>query len=65
LLTIRVKNTNFGDQAVALDDKYEATEEEYRAWHTILKDNDVKIVAPPMWMRKWPASLYYFPRCIF
>lgn len=45
-----VKNTNFGDQAVALDDKYEATEEEYRAWHTILKDNDVKIVAPPMWM---------------
>jgi len=45
-----VKNTNFGDQAVALDDKYEATEEEYRAWHTILKDSDVKIVAPPMWM---------------
>eukprot|EP00984_Skeletonema_dohrnii_P036836 scaffold38256_cov161-Skeletonema_dohrnii-CCMP3373.AAC.1 len=45
-----VKSTNFGDQAVALDDKYEATEEEYRAWHTILKDNDVKIVAPPMWM---------------
>lgn len=45
-----VKNTDFGDQAVALDDKYEATEEEYRAWHKLLKDNGVKIVAPPMWM---------------
>jgi len=50
LLSSRVKNTDFGDQAVALDDKYEATEEEYRAWHKLLKDNGVKIVAPPMWM---------------
>jgi len=45
-----VKNTDFGGQAVALDEKYEATEEEYRAWHKLLKDNGVKIVAPPMWM---------------
>ena len=45
-----VANTDFGDQAVALDDKYEATEDEVRAWHSMLKDNGAKIVAPPMWM---------------
>lgn len=45
-----VQNTDFADQAVALDDKYEATEEEFRAWHDLLKENGVKIVAPPMWM---------------
>lgn len=44
-----VKNTDF-DQAVALDDKYEATEDEFRAWHAMLKESGVKIVAPPMWM---------------
>ena len=58
-ISSRVKNTDFGGQAVALDEKYEATEEEYRAWHKLLKDNGVKIVAPPMWMRKLPAKLDY------
>lgn len=57
-VVFRVKNTDFGDQAVALDEKYEATEEEYRAWHAMLKDNGVKIVAPPMWMRKWLVSFF-------
>ena len=33
-----------------MDDKYEATEEEFRAWHDLLQENGVKIVAPPMWM---------------
>lgn len=45
-----VKNTDYGDQAVALDDKYEETEEEFRVWHSMLAENGVKIVAPPMWM---------------
>lgn len=52
-LCFRVQNTDFADQAVALDDKYEATEEEFRAWHDLLKENGVKIVAPPMWMREF------------
>ena len=51
----RVENTDFGDQAVALDGEYEATEEECRAWHDLLKENGVKIVAPPMWMRELPS----------
>lgn len=53
-LCLRVQNTDF-NQAVALDDKYEATEEEFRAWHDLLKENGVKIVAPPMWMRELPS----------
>lgn len=53
----RVENTDFGDQAVALDGEYEATEEEFRAWHDLLKENGVKIVAPPMWMRELLPSL--------
>ena len=45
-----IQNTDYGEQAVALDDKYEATPEEFQAWHQRLQDNGVKIVAPPMWM---------------
>ena len=45
-----MKNTVFGEQAVALDGKYEASEDEFRAWHSMLQQNDVKIVAPAMWM---------------
>ena len=45
-----IQNTDYGDQAVALDDKYEATPEEFQTWHKRLQDNGVKIVAPPMWM---------------
>jgi hypothetical protein len=45
-----VKNTDYGAQAVALDEQYEATEEEFRAWHEMLQAEGVKIVAPPMWM---------------
>ena len=45
-----INKTDYGKQAVALDDKYEATEEEFRAWHSMLQENGVKIVAPPMWM---------------
>jgi glycerophosphoryl diester phosphodiesterase len=45
-----VENTDYGDQAVALDNKYDATPEEFDAWHEYLQSNGVKIVAPPMWM---------------
>ena len=45
-----VENTDYGDQAVALDNKYGAPEEEFMAWHEYLSSNGVKIVAPPMWM---------------
>ena len=33
-----------------MDDKYDATEDEFRAWHKMLQENGAKIVAPPMWM---------------
>ena len=39
-----VENTDFGDQAVALDDQYEITKEEFQAWHKMLADAGVKIV---------------------
>lgn len=45
-----VENTDFGDQAVALDNKYDPAPEVFMAWHKRLQDNGVKIVAPPMWM---------------
>jgi glycerophosphoryl diester phosphodiesterase len=45
-----VKNTDFGDQAVALDGVYSLVPEVFMAWHQRLQDNGVKIVAPPMWM---------------
>lgn len=45
-----VENTDYGDQAVALDNKYDASPEEFDAWHEYLHSNGVKIVAPPMWM---------------
>ena len=44
-----VKNTDFGDQAVALHED-NSTESEFRALHAMLKENGVKIVAPPLWM---------------
>ena len=45
-----VENTEYGDHAVALDNKYDASPEEFMAWHERLQENGVKIVAPPMWM---------------
>ena len=45
-----VENTDYGDQAVALDNKYDAPAEEFMAWFEYLSSNGVKIVAPPMWM---------------
>lgn len=39
-----VNNTDFGDQAVALDGEYEMPEEEFKAWHKMLADAGVKIV---------------------
>ena len=39
-----VDNTDFGNQAVALDDQYEITEEEFQAWHKMLANAGVKIV---------------------
>ena len=43
-----IANTAYGNQAVALDDKYE--DPNYRIWHSELAQKGVKIVAPPMWM---------------
>ena len=43
-----LQNTTFGEQAVALDDKYD--DPNYRDWHAELMQNGVRIVAPPMWM---------------
>ena len=43
------KKSDSGDQAVALDGEYEATEDEFRAWHKMLKENVVKIVPPHTW----------------
>jgi len=40
----------FGKQAVALDENYDATEEEMDDWFEFLVSNNVKIVAPPMQM---------------
>jgi glycerophosphoryl diester phosphodiesterase len=44
-----VENTDFGGQAVALHEE-NSTESEFRALHSMLKENGVKIVAPPLWM---------------
>ena len=44
-----VTHTHYGEQAVALDDVYDRTEEEVEAWIKELYDNHVNIVAPPMW----------------
>lgn len=44
-----VENTEFGPQAVALDDAYEATDSEVEEFLDLLVENNVKIVAPPMW----------------
>lgn len=44
-----MKNTDFGDQAVALHEVNE-TETEYRALHKMLQENSVKVVAPPLFM---------------
>ena len=43
-----IENTDFGDQAVALDDNYEATNEELDVLLDELVANNVRIVAPPM-----------------
>ena len=44
-----IENTDFGAQAVALDGEYERTNEEIDAWIAELVENNVQIVAPPMW----------------
>lgn len=43
-----IQNTTYGDQAVALDENYESTNEEIDAYLDELVANNVKIVAPPM-----------------
>lgn len=43
-----IENTDFGDQAVALDDNYESTPVEFNALFDDLVSRGVKIVAPPM-----------------
>lgn len=43
-----IANTTYGDQAVALDENYEATPEELDVLLDELVANKVKIVAPPM-----------------
>ena len=43
-----IVNTTFGDQAVALDDNYESTNEEIDGYLDELVANNVQIVAPPM-----------------
>lgn len=43
-----IENTDFGDQAVALDDNYESTPTEFNALFDELVSRGVKIVAPPM-----------------
>lgn len=45
-----IGNTEFGDQAVALDDNYEATNEEVDENLDYMVTNGIKIVAPPMQM---------------
>lgn len=44
-----VKNTDFGDQAVALDDNYDVTNDELDELLDELVANGGKIVAPPLW----------------
>lgn len=44
-----IENTDYGDQAVALDGDDDSTEEEVEEWHAKLASRGVKIVAPPMW----------------
>ena len=43
-----IQNTDYGDQAVALDEKYYANSTEIDTWLDYLVSNDIKIVAPPM-----------------
>lgn len=50
-----IQNTDFGDQAVALDDSH-ITPEEYGPWHEYLVGNGTKIVAPAMWMLVSPRN---------
>lgn len=50
-----IQNTDFGDQAVALDDSH-LTPEEFGPWHEQLVGNGTKIVAPAMWMLVSPRN---------
>ena len=43
-----ISNTDFGDQAVALDDNYESTNDEIDESLDYMVANGIKIVAPPM-----------------
>jgi glycerophosphoryl diester phosphodiesterase len=44
-----IGNTEFGDQAVALDGDYEKSDADLATYLTMLDDSGVKYVAPPMW----------------
>eukprot|EP00980_Cylindrotheca_fusiformis_P021854 scaffold8694_cov135-Cylindrotheca_fusiformis.AAC.1 len=48
-----VTNTDFGGQAVALDESHV---EDFSEWHATLVENGVSIVAPPLWMLVEPKE---------
>ena len=50
-----IENTDYGTQAVALDDDYESTEAQIDTFLDLLVANNVKIVAPPMQRLVEPA----------
>ena len=50
-----IGNTNYGDQAVALDGNDLATNDEVAVYLDTLVENNVKIVAPPMQRLVAPA----------
>jgi glycerophosphoryl diester phosphodiesterase len=45
-----IAETEYGEQAVALDGIYDRTSAEVEAWHKELSDNHVNIVAPALWL---------------
>lgn len=44
-----IKNTDFGDQAVMLDETEYANDTQFLDWFDMLEENGVKIVAPALW----------------
>lgn len=44
-----VKNTDYGEQAVFLDENYAATPDEYNAFMEKAVSEGINIIAPPMW----------------
>jgi glycerophosphoryl diester phosphodiesterase len=51
-----IQNTDYGNQAVALDPDDASTPEQVTAWIDELKENGVKIVAPPTWRLVDPSE---------